>query len=145
MQKDNLYVNILVTIKQHMTRYLLNCAEKTSPTAIRSRKGTCNCRDVIMSAMISQITDTLMVCSAFCSGTDQRIIKVPRHWSLRVDFTGYRWIAPQRASDAENVSIWRRNHVTSYMSEFTEGLLQVLYFYKLYFYPPTLMLFHKQI
>ena len=37
-------------------------------------------------------------------------IKAPRHWPLCVEFTGDRWIPAQRASDAENVSIWWRRH-----------------------------------
>ena len=35
-------------------------------------------------------------------------IKAPRHWLLCGEFTGDRWIPPQRASNAENVSIWWR-------------------------------------
>ena len=38
-------------------------------------------------------------------------IKAPRHWPLWGEFTDDRWIPPQRASDAENVSIWWRHHV----------------------------------
>ena len=38
-------------------------------------------------------------------------IKAPRHWPLCGEFTGDRWIPAQRASYAENVSIWWRHHV----------------------------------
>ena len=37
-------------------------------------------------------------------------IKAPRHWPLCGEFTGDRWIPPQMASNAENVSIWWRHH-----------------------------------
>ena len=38
-------------------------------------------------------------------------IKAPRHWPLCGEFTGDRWNPAQRASYAENVSIWWRHHV----------------------------------
>ena len=38
-------------------------------------------------------------------------IKAPRHWPLQGEFTGYRWIPSQRASNAENASIWWPHHV----------------------------------
>ena len=37
-------------------------------------------------------------------------IKAPRHWPLCGEFTGDRWIPSQRASNAENISIWWRHH-----------------------------------
>ena len=37
-------------------------------------------------------------------------IKAPRHWPLWGEFTGYRWIPAQKANNAENVSIWWRQH-----------------------------------
>ena len=37
-------------------------------------------------------------------------IKAPRHWPLCGEFTGDRWSPVQRASYAENVSIWWRHH-----------------------------------
>ena len=40
-------------------------------------------------------------------------IKVPRHWPLCGEFTGDRWIPRQMASNAENVSIWWRHHVST--------------------------------
>ena len=57
-----------------------------------------------MGAMASQITDVSIVYSTACSGADQRKIKAPRHWPLWGDFPS------QRASNAENVSIWWRHH-----------------------------------
>ena len=68
--------------------------------------------DVIMSAMVSQSTGVFdgvsIVCPTVCSGADQ--------WKYQARVTGrWRW-APggfpsQRASNAENVSIWWRHHV----------------------------------
>ena len=66
--------------------------------------------DVIMSAMASEITSLTIVYSTVYSGADQRNIKAPRHWPLCGDFTGGRWIPVQKASNAENVSIWWRHH-----------------------------------
>ena len=58
--------------------------------------------DAIMSAMASQIT-------IHVSGADQR--KHQSSASLAfVEFTGDLWIPAQRASNAENVSIWWRHH-----------------------------------
>ena len=37
-------------------------------------------RNVIMSAMVSEIIGVSVVCTIVCSGADQRKIKVPRHW-----------------------------------------------------------------
>ena len=59
-----------------------------------------------MSAMACQITGVSIVCSALCSGPDKKI-KAPRHWPLLGKTTGF---PSQRASNAENVSIWWRHH-----------------------------------
>ena len=64
-----------------------------------------------MSTMASQITSLTVVYSIVYSGTDQRNIKVPRHWPLCGEFTGTGEFPAQRASNAENVSIWWRHHV----------------------------------
>ena len=37
-------------------------------------------------------------------------VKAPRHWPLCGEFTGDRWIPRTKASNAENVSIWRHHH-----------------------------------
>ena len=37
-------------------------------------------------------------------------INAPWHWPLWGEITGDRWIPAQMASNAENVSIWRRHH-----------------------------------
>ena len=41
-------------------------------------------------------------------------IKAPRHWHLCGEFTGTGEFPAQRASNAENVSIWWRHHVAWY-------------------------------
>ena len=60
---------------------------------------------VIMSVMMSHITGVSIVCSTVCSGADQR-----KHQKLLV--TGLCGFPSQRASMAENVSIWWRHHVS---------------------------------
>ena len=66
--------------------------------------------DVIMSAMESQITGVAIIYAAVCSGVDQR--KHQNSASLVFVRGIHRWIPAQRASNAENVSIWWwRHHV----------------------------------
>ena len=48
--------------------------------------------DIIMSAMASQMTGVLIVCSTVCSGADQKKYQAPRHWPLWGESTGDRWI-----------------------------------------------------
>ena len=66
--------------------------------------------DVILRAMASQITGVSMVYSTICSGSDQR--KHQRSASLAFVRGIHRSSvnSPQRASNAENVSIWWRHH-----------------------------------
>ena len=81
--------------------------------------------DVIMSMMASQITDVSIVYSTVCSGADQR--KHQRSASLVFLRGIHRWpviLRTQRASNAENVSIWLRHHVIR-MIEFRPLLFQV--------------------
>ena len=66
--------------------------------------------DVIMTTIASQITSLTVVYSTVYSDADQRNIKVPRHWPLCGEFTGTGEFPAQRASYAENVSIWWRHH-----------------------------------
>ena len=66
-----------------------------------------------MSAMASQITGVLIVCSAVCSGADQR----KHQSSTSLDFVGDRWFPSQRASNAENDCIWWRHHVEYYFQD----------------------------
>ena len=63
-----------------------------------------------MSTMASQITSLAVVYSTVYSDADKRNIITPRHWPLCGDFTGTGKFPAQRASYAENVSIWWRHH-----------------------------------
>ena len=66
--------------------------------------------DVIMTTLASQITSLAVVYSIVYSGVDQ--IKHQSFASLAFvrEFTGAGEFPAQRASNAENVSIWRRHH-----------------------------------
>ena len=48
--------------------------------------------DVIMSAMVSQITSLTIVYTAIYSAQIKENIKAPRHWPLWGEITGDRWI-----------------------------------------------------
>ena len=63
-----------------------------------------------MSAMASQITGVSGICSTVCSEADKKITKAPRHRPLWGEFTGASEFPAQRASNAENVSIWWCHH-----------------------------------
>ena len=67
--------------------------------------------DVIMSAIASQITSLMIVCSAVYSAQIKEHIKAPRHWPLCAEFTGNRWIPFTNDQLCGNVSIWWRHHV----------------------------------
>ena len=69
-----------------------------------------HCCDVTMGAIVSQITGVSIVCWAVYSGTDQR----KHQSSASLHFTG--GFPSQRASTAENVSIWWRHYVHLYLS-----------------------------
>ena len=66
--------------------------------------------DVIMTTVASQITSLTVVYSTVYSDADQRNIKAPRHCPLCGEFTGTGEFPAQRASYAENASIWWRHH-----------------------------------
>ena len=61
-----------------------------------------------MGAMRLKSLASRLFTQPFIQGADQRNIKTSRHWPLWEEFTG-----DQRASNAENVSIWWRHHETS--------------------------------
>ena len=65
--------------------------------------------DVIMSVMASQLTGVSSVQAQIKENT-----KAPCHRPLWGELTGHRWIPAQRASNAENVSIWWRHHEKAY-------------------------------
>ena len=66
--------------------------------------------DVIMTTIASQITSLTDVYSIFIQTQIKENIKAPRHWPLCGEFTGTGEFPAQRASYAENVSIWWRHH-----------------------------------
>ena len=63
-----------------------------------------------MNAMESQITGVFIVCSTVGSGANQR--KHQSSASLVFVWVIHRWIPRPKASNAENVSIWWRHHVS---------------------------------
>ena len=79
-----------------------------------------------MGAMASQIAGVSIVCSAVCSGADQRkhqssaslvFVRGIHGWPVTGEFSS------QRDSDAENVSIWRRHHaLNNLLSTFAQRL-----------------------
>ena len=69
--------------------------------------------DVIMTKIASQITSlTTVFTQPFIQKQIKENIKAPRHWPLCGEFTGTGEFPAQRASYAENVSIWWRHHGT---------------------------------
>ena len=70
-----------------------------------------HCSDVIMSAIASKITGAPIVFSTACSGAHQRNIKSLRRWPLWGKPLVTYGLPSQRASNAENVSIWWRHRV----------------------------------
>ena len=63
-----------------------------------------------MGKMASQITNLMIVYSTVTQAQIKENTKVPRHWPLCEEFTGTGVFPSQRASNAENVSIWWRHH-----------------------------------
>ena len=68
-----------------------------------------------MNAMASQIAGASMVCSTVCSGAEQRK-QAPHHWPFWGNSPVTGEFSSQRASNAENVSIWWRHHVMTVTS-----------------------------
>ena len=62
-----------------------------------------------MSLMASQITSLTIVYSTAYSGADQRKLQTPRYWPLWGNSPGTGEFPAQKASNAENVSIWWRH------------------------------------
>ena len=67
--------------------------------------------DVIMATMASQITSLRLFTQPFIQTQIKENTKAPRHWPFYGEFTGTGEFPAQRASKAENVSIWWRHHV----------------------------------
>ena len=73
-----------------------------------------------MSAMASQITGVSIFTQPFVQAQVKENIKAPRHWPLWGEFTG----PAQRASKAENVSIWWRRLVIMTIPSFLSKFLK---------------------
>ena len=71
--------------------------------------------DVIMTTTASQITSLAVVYSIFIQAPIKENIKAPRHWPFCGEFAGTGEFPAQRASNAENVSIWWRHHVNVFV------------------------------
>ena len=67
--------------------------------------------DVIMTTIASQSPASRLFTRPFIQTQIKENIKAPRHWPLCGEFTGTGAFPAQRASYAENVSIWWRHHV----------------------------------
>ena len=63
-----------------------------------------------MTVMASQTTGVSIVCSTVCAGANQRKHQSSASLALWGESTADRWFPSQRASNAENVSIWWRHH-----------------------------------
>ena len=63
-----------------------------------------------MTAMASQITASWLFVQPFVQAHTKENIKAPIHWDLWWESTGDRGFPLQRASNAENVSIWWCHH-----------------------------------
>ena len=71
-----------------------------------------------MSALATQITGVSIACSTVCSGVDKKAIKTPRHRPLWGESPVTGEFPAQRASNAENVSIRWRHHVSEIHTEY---------------------------
>ena len=83
----------------------------TAPSYYLNQRWLIHYSDVIMSAMVSQITSVLIVCSTVCPGADQR----KHQSSASLAFVGGEPPVPggfpsHMTNNAENVSIWWRHH-----------------------------------
>ena len=66
-----------------------------------------------MDVMVYLITSLMILYFIVYPGTDQRNIKAPRHWPLCGELPVTGEFTSQMASNAENVSIWWRHHVSN--------------------------------
>ena len=80
-----------------------------------------------MTAMASQITSLTIIYLIVYSGVDQTYIKAPRHRPLCGNSPVTGELSAQRASNAENVSIWWRHYESKWFPE-----LQYNNVYKIY-------------
>ena len=106
------------TLHCNVVSQLLSAYTVRSPTNWKGRENLTmatppdkHYSDVITSTMASPIIGISIICTPFCSGADQR--KYQSSASLAFGKGIHRWLVffpTQRASNAENVSIWWRHH-----------------------------------
>ena len=73
-----------------------------------------------MGASASQITSLIVYSTVFCQAQIKENIKAPIHWPLCGPGPGE--FPEQRASNAENVSIWWRHHVADNPGQCTHAI-----------------------
>ena len=104
------HVYVLKIHQEHLFKILL-------PYMARDWWNDIHYDDVIMGAMMSQITSLTIVYSTVCSGAGQSKHQAPRHWPLCGE------LPVQVASNAENVSIGWHHHVDAYIPLKLDSLL----------------------
>ena len=102
-------------IPRYCTQHYTNTGRSLRLTNWWTNRWWLHYNDVIMSAMASQIISFMIVYSIVYSGADQKISNL-RVTGLCVGNSPVTGEFPaQRASNAENVSIWWRHHGLSYV------------------------------
>ena len=92
------FIQIIKFVKRLLTNYKVSCK-------------VFHYIDVFVTTMTSQITSLTVFTQPFLQTQIKENIKAPRHWPLCGEITGTDEFPAQRASNAENVSIWWRHHV----------------------------------
>ena len=97
-----------------MTMWFLDIAHYADASRwSQSVLGDVHYHDVIMGTIASQITNLTVVYSTVYSDADQRKHQSSASLAFVWEIHRDRWIPAQRASYAENVSIWWRHHVST--------------------------------
>ena len=108
-QNDDVFITVFVRCAYSMSPSLQVFNDISSLISLRLLAAW-GYNDVIMTTMASEITSLTVVYSTVYSPIKENI-KALRHWPLCGEFTGTGEFHAQRASYAENVSIWWRHHV----------------------------------
>ena len=86
----------------------------------------CHYCDVIMRALASQVTG-VAIAQLFVQSQTKENAKAPRHWPLWGNSPVTGELFAQKASNAENVSIWWRHHDLGHSVSFAYSLIDSLY------------------
>ena len=131
--KQPLIMNIYNSILNIHCIYIWVIMDRPIPNSIMGiHNSSMHYNDVIMTTIASQITSLTVVYSIVYSGADQR--KHQSRTSLAFvcgEFTGTGEFPAQRASNAENVSIWWRHHGMCHIALMCfnhNSILKVLHF-----------------